>query len=146
MTPYLALDQQMLTSLIIASKGGVKVDIIIPGVPDRKSVYLVTKSFIGELLDAGINIYFYKKGFTHAKVLISDDTLASCGTYNLDNRSASINFEATALLYKTGVDKLIKDFNKDLSISKQVNPKRWGNRGIISRIVEGMFNLFSPLV
>ncbi len=146
MTPYLALDQQMLTSLIIASKGGVKVDIIIPGIPDRKSVYLVTKSFIGELLDAGINIYFYKKGFTHAKVLISDDTLASCGTYNLDNRSAIINFEATALLYKTGVDKLIKDFNKDLSISKQVNPKRWGNRGITSRIVEGMFNLFSPLV
>ncbi len=146
MTPYIALDQQMLTSLIIASKGGVKVDIIIPGIPDKKSVYLVTKSFIGELLDAGINIYLYRKGFTHAKVLISDDTLASCGTYNLDNRSASINFEATALLYKTGVDKLIKDFNKDLSISKQVNSKRWSNRGIISRIVEGMFNLFSPLV
>lgn len=146
MTPYLALDQQMLTSLIIASKGGVRVDIIIPGIPDKKSVYFVTKSFIGELLDAGINIYLYKKGFTHAKVLISDDTIASCGTYNLDNRSASINFEATALLYKTGVDKLIEDFAKDLLISKQVNPKRWANRGIINRIVEGMFNLFSPLV
>ncbi|MCF6184004.1 MAG: cardiolipin synthase [Bacteroidales bacterium] len=146
MTPYLALDQQMLTSLIIASKGGVKVDIIIPGIPDKKSVYLVTKSFIGELLEAGINIYFYKKGFTHAKVLISDDTLASCGTYNLDNRSAVINFEVTALLYKTGVEKLIKDFDKDLSISKKVNSKKWNNRGIINKIFEGMFNLFSPLV
>ena len=146
MTPYIALDQQMLTSLIIASKGGVKVDIIIPGVPDKKSVYFVTKSFIGELLDAGINIHLYKKGFTHAKVLISDDTLASCGTYNLDNRSAVINFEATALLYKTGVDKLIKDFNKDLSVSKQINPKKWKNRGFSNKVIEGLFNLFSPLV
>lgn len=146
MTPYLALDQQMLTSLIIASKGGVKVDIIIPGIPDKQTIYLITKSFIEELLEAGVNVYLYKKGFTHAKILISDDTLASCGTYNLDNRSAVINFEATALLYKTGVEKLVKDFNKDLKISKQINQKKWKNRGIINKIFEGIFNLFSPLV
>ena len=146
MTPYLALDQEILTSLIIASKGGVEVELILPGKPDKKSIYIITKSFFEQLLQAGIKIYLYKKTFTHAKILIVDDFIASCGTYNLDNRSAIINFEATLLLYKTGVSSLVNDFAYDLTKSNEVLLKKWKKRGLANRLIEGLFNLFSPLV
>jgi len=146
MTPYLALDQEILTSLIIAAKGGVDVTLILPGKPDKISLYIVTKSFFEQLLKAGIRICLFKNTFTHAKVLIVDDVIASCGTYNLDNRSARINFEATVLLYNDAVSALIKDFEYDLSKSEEVDYKKWLNRGLITRLIQGLFNLFSPLV
>ncbi len=146
MTPYLALDREMVTSLMIAARGGVDVEIIVPGKPDKKSVYEVTRSFFEELLEEGVKIYTYKNTFTHAKVFIIDDHLASCGTYNLDNRSARINFEATALLYKTGVQELVNDFDLDRSKSKLVSLKKWRKRNIVQRTFEGLIGLMSPLV
>jgi len=146
MTPYLALDREMVTSLMIAARGGVDVSIIVPGKPDRKYIYEVTRSFFQELLDEGIKIYTYKKTFTHAKVMIVDDTIASCGTYNLDNRSARINFEATALLFKQGVEQLVLDYELDRSKSQLVDKEKWKNRNVIQRLFEGLIGLFAPLV
>ena len=146
MTPYLALDNEIITSLIIASNSGVDVNIIIPGVPDKKSVYQVTESFVKELLDANISIYKYSKGFCHAKVFIVDDNIASCGTYNFDNRSARINCELTLLLYNQGVNSLVLDFDSDILVSEKINKKLWDKRGLLDKIIDGVFNLFSPLV
>lgn len=146
MSPYLALDQELLTSLIIAAKGGVDVMLILPGKPDKKTLYIVTKSFFEPLLRGGIKIYLFKETFTHAKVLIVDDFIASCGTYNLDNRSARINFEATVLLSNNAVSDLANDFSKDLAMCTEVKYETWKERGIYSRLIEGLFNLFSPLV
>jgi len=146
MTPYLALDNEIITSLIIASNSGVDVNIIIPGVPDKKSVYQVTESFVKELLDANISIYKYTKGFCHAKVFIVDDNIASCGTYNFDNRSARINCELTMLLYNQGVNSLVLDFDSDILVSEKINKKLWDKRGLLDKIIDGVFNLFSPLV
>jgi cardiolipin synthase len=146
MTPYLALDQELVTSLIIASRGGVNVEIITSGVPDRKWVSYVSESFYEELLKEGIKIYQYQEHFTHGKVIIMDDLIASCGTYNLDNRSARMNFEVTMLLYKQGVDSLVKDFTLDRSKSKQIDTTSWLERGLIQRAIEGVLNILSPLV
>lgn len=146
MTPYLALDQEMITSLVIAAKSGVDISIIIPGIADKKSVYGVTESFIEDLLEEGIKVYKYKKGFTHAKVFVIDDHLASCGTYNLDNRSARINFEVTALLYKQGVEKLVVDFEYDIIKSTLIDLDTWRKRGFFKRLWEGLLNIFSPVV
>jgi cardiolipin synthase len=146
MTPYLALDHEIITSLMIAAQGGVDVAIIVPGSPDRKLIYEVTRSFYQELLEEGIKIYTYPKTFTHAKIFIMDDRLASCGTYNLDNRSARINFEATALLYKQGVNTLVKQFNEDRKQSVEIDLHKWNKRNIVQRIFEGLIGLFAPLV
>ena len=146
MTPYLALDREMVTSLMIAARGGVNVEIIVPGVPDKKSVYEVTRSFFQELLEEGIKIYTYTNTFTHAKVFIIDDNIASCGTYNLDNRSARINFEVTALLYNVGVKTLIDNFDEDRSHSRQVSLDKWRKRNFIQRMFEGLVALMSPII
>lgn len=145
-TPYLALDAELVTSLLIAVRSGVKVDIIVPGKPDKKLIYLVTQSFFDELLNEGVNIYTYDNTFTHAKVVIIDDRLASCGSYNLDNRSANINFEAVLLLYKTGVKELVEQFNNDLTHCTQINPDLWIRKGFFKRIILGIVNIAAPLV
>lgn len=145
-TPYLALDREMVTSLMIAARGGVNVEIIVPGTPDKKSVYEVTKSFFNDLLEEGVKIYTYTDTFCHAKVFIIDDRLASCGTYNLDNRSARINFEVTTLLYHTGVKELVNDFNEDLLNCKEVIFSKWSKRGFFHRAFEGIIGIMSPLV
>ncbi|AIO18573.1 Major cardiolipin synthase ClsA [Candidatus Izimaplasma bacterium HR1] len=145
-TPYLALDREMVTSLMIAARGGVNVEIIVPGTPDKKSVYEVTKSFFNDLLEEGVKIYTYTNTFCHAKVFIIDDMIASCGTYNLDNRSARINFEVTALLYNTGVKELVKDFKIDLTKSKEVLYSKWKKRSRVQRLFEGFIGIMSPLV
>ncbi len=146
MTPYLVPDNELITSLIIASRGGVDITIIVPGKPDKKYVYTISKSFFEELMNEGIKIYTMDNTFTHAKVLIIDDTIASVGTYNLDNRSAHINFEATAILYKQGVADLVTDFEKDLTLSTRVNLATWKQRSVFAKIIEGSLSLFSPFV
>jgi len=145
-TPYLALDLETKTSLIIAAKSGVDVRIILPGKPDKKMVYIVTKSFIQELLENGIKIYFYQDAFIHSKVFIMDSLIASVGSYNLDNRSARINFEVTTLLLGESVDTLVKDFEHDLENSDMIDLSEWKNRSLITRLIEGVFNLMAPIV
>lgn len=145
MTPYLALDHEMKTSLIIAARGGVDVSIIIPGTPDKKLIYELTQSFIEELLEEGVKVYKSNKTFTHAKILIMDDHFASCGTYNLDNRSAVINFEATVLMYKTGVKSLVEDYNNDLINATKIDLDAWKKRPLFKRLIEGLMSLASPL-
>lgn len=146
MTPYLVLDNELRTALVIAANSGVKIDIIIPGIPDKKSIYTVSKINAYDLMEEGINVYTYTKGFTHAKIVIIDDMLASCGTYNLDNRSARINFEVTALLYLQGVPKLVIDFDNDILVSKKLLMEEKQKENPVKRIIDGLIYLLSPLV
>lgn len=146
MTPYMALDHETLTALKTAAQSGVKVDIIIPGIPDKYIVYKVTKSFIGTLLDSGVNIYHYDPGFCHAKVLIIDEKIASVGSYNLDNRSAVIDFEVTALLVDHGVNELNMQYETDKSASTLIDPVAWAQRPYFSRFLEGIMSIFTPII
>lgn len=69
MTPYLILDNEMMTALKFAAKRGVEVIIIMPHVPDKWYAFVLAKTYYNELLDAGVQIYEYTPGFVHAKVL-----------------------------------------------------------------------------
>ncbi len=147
-TPYLVLDSEFRTALKMAALKGVNVEILLPGLPDKKSVYKVTEANMGKLLKFGINVYKYKDTFVHAKVLIVDNKIASCGTFNLDIRSFAINFEATVLLTGDSVDKLTLDFNNDISSKNSVkmDKEEWDKRPAFKKIVESTYDIFSPLM
>lgn len=99
MTPYLLLDQEMTNALVYAAKRGVDVRLILPGVPDKKAVFAMTRSYYRELIAGGVQLYEYMPGFTHGKMFVSDDTTAVVGSVNLDYRSLYHHFECAALLY-----------------------------------------------
>jgi len=92
-TPYLIIDTELENALILAAKRGVDVRIITPGIPDKKIVWNITRSFYRNLIDGGVKIYEYTPGFIHGKVFVSDDIVATVGTINLDYRSLYLHFE-----------------------------------------------------
>ena len=111
MSPYLILDNQLVTSLTFAAKRGVDVSIILPHIPDKKYAFILAKTHYKELISAGVKLYEYTPGFVHAKVFVSDDVKAVVGTINLDYRSLYHHFECAAFLYGvSAIEDIIADF------------------------------------
>lgn len=100
-TPYLIIDYSLTVALTSAAKSGVDVRIITPHIPDKKTVFEVTRAYYEELLEAGVQIFEYEPGFIHSKNFVVDDLYATVGTVNLDYRSMFLHFENGVLLYDT---------------------------------------------
>ncbi len=146
-SPYFILDTEILSALKIAATSGVKIQVLVPGLPDKKAVYHVTESMFEPLQEFGVEFYKYNDTFVHSKILIVDDKIASCGTFNMDIRSFIINWEATVLMTGNAVEHLVNDFNNDIyKESTFVDPIEWKKRSVIKKFKEGMLNIFSPLM
>ena len=107
-TPYLAIDSELQSALCMAAKRGVDVRMITPGIPDKKLVYRLTRSYYPTLLRAGVKIYEYTPGFIHAKSFVCDDKLCVVGTINMDYRSLYLHFECGTLMYNNPEIKQVK--------------------------------------
>ena len=92
-TPYLIITDEMCHAFSLAARRGVDVRIITPGIPDKKVVYSVTRSYYNGLARNGVRVFEFTPGFCHAKMSIVDDLMATCGTINLDYRSLYHHFE-----------------------------------------------------
>ena len=147
MTPYLILDNEMLTTLIRAAKSGIEVIIIMPHIPDKWYAFVVAKTFYKELIQGGVQIYEYTPGFVHAKVFISDDDTATVGTINLDYRSLYLHFENGVFIYNNSeVDRVEWDFQKTLEKCHKVTLTEVKNRSALSKIMGRVLRLFAPLM
>ena len=145
-TPYLIIDNELETALCIAAKSGVDVRIITPGIPDKKMVNEVTKAYYNNLLNSGVKIYEYTKGFIHAKTFLVDDEIATIGTVNLDYRSLHLHFECGVLLYQTdSIKDIKKDISETLEISKQITLKDT-KIGLFRSLQRAVLRLFAPLM
>ncbi len=144
MTPYFIIDDVMTKALIMASKKGVKVKIITPGIPDKKTIYKVSRSYYHTLIQEGIEIYEYTPGFLHAKVVLCDQKIATVGTINFDYRSFYLHFECNVLLYKTSTIRDIhNDFKETLKLSQKVDQKHSRR---FKGFYEAILRLFAPLM
>ena len=112
-TPYLAIDSELQTALCMAAKRGVDVRMITPGIPDKKLVYRLTRSYYPTLLRAGVKIYEYTPGFIHAKSFVCDDKLCVVGTINMAYRSLYLHFECGTLMYNNPEIKQVKKDDLD---------------------------------
>lgn len=146
-TPYLILDEEMTMELTLAAKRGVDVRIITPGIPDKKMIYQLTRSYYAQLLQSGVRIYEYTPGFIHAKQMLSDDTTAVVGTINLDYRSLYLHFENAVLLYRCNAIKDVRrDFEATFPLCRQLDQSYAASRPIHTRIVQSLLRLFAPLL
>ncbi len=146
-TPYLVLDNEMVTALSLAALSGVDVRIITPGIPDKKYVYLLTRSFYGTLLKAGVRIFEYTPGFIHSKNVVSDDETAVVGTVNMDFRSFYLHFENGVWLCGTDTVLDIKaDFLNTLTKCQEVDYLKWKKRPWYIRTTQAILNIFAPML
>jgi len=147
MTPYLIIPDEMTNALALAAKRGVDVRIITPGIPDKKTVYAVTRSYYAGLVGYGVRIFEYTPGFCHAKMCISDRKLATVGTSNLDYRSLYHHFENNVLLYGCeAVQAIARDFDEQFPKCHEVTQQYQSGRGAMLMIWQCILRLFAPLM
>ena len=147
MSPYLVPDESILMALKTAAISGVDVRILLPNRPDHYTVFWASKSHFMELLQAGVKIYQYQKGFVHGKMILVDDQMTTIGTANLDIRSFQLNFEVNAFIYDMDLCLQVKEsFMKDLSDSQQVNRHDYRKRKLLNRVKESLARIFSPVL
>ena len=146
-TPYLIITDEMNHAFAMAAKSGVDVRIITPGIPDKKVVYNVTRSYYAGLVKNGVRIYEYTPGFCHAKQCVSDDKVATCGTINLDFRSLYHHFENGVLMYDCEAVGKIKDqFDALFPQCREVTEEYRTGRSSFLRLRQLILRLFAPLM
>lgn len=145
-TPYLILDENLETALILAAQSGIDVRIITPKKWDKYLVHLTTRSYYEELVGAGIRIYEYSPGFMHAKTVLIDNEVALIGTINFDYRSLYLHFENAVLIYGgTIMSAIQKDMTETFNASEQITAQTLNHsKGV--RFVKSVLRLFAPLM
>ena len=146
-TPYFVPDLPVQEALRIAALSGVDVRIIMPDKPDHLFMKWAASAYSGELLEAGVKIYYYKKGFIHAKNIVADGKVCSIGTANMDMRSFCLNFEVNAFIYDDRLSKKMEEqFFIDINDSRLLSREEYNNRSRKVRIKESLLRLISPIL
>ena len=146
-TPYLIITDEMNSAFAIAAKSGVDVRIITPGIPDKKLVYSLTRSYYAGLVRNGVRIFEFTPGFCHAKQCVSDDKVATCGTINLDFRSLYHHFENGVFMYDCqAVSDMKKMFEDTFPKCREVTDEYKTGRSRFRRLKQLVLRLIAPLL
>lgn len=133
-------------TFIRAAKRGVDVRIIMPGIPDKKMVFRLSRSYYEDLIRAGVKVYEYQPGFVHAKAFVADDKIAGIGTVNLDYRSLFLHFECNSVFYKADiVQSLKRDYlaTESESVQRTLDDVK---KGALHRLGDQFLRVIAPLL
>lgn len=145
--PYFIPNPNILDTILITALSGVKVKLLVPSISDSHFVNVANHSYFTELLQAGVEIYTYHKGFVHAKTIVVDGDLAVVGTANMDFRSFDLNFEVNAMIYdRETAEELRQQFYTDLEDASRVDEESWNQRPLHRQLLDRTVRLVSPLL
>lgn len=147
-TPYFLPTEPVLFAMRSAALAGIDVRLMMPLKGDARFVEWASRSYLKETVEAGVHVYLYEAGFNHSKLLVCDDTLASCGSANVDFRSFENNFEANVFIYDEALTLRLKDvFLTDQERCILVDDvSALNRRPFLSRLWESLVRLLSPLL
>jgi phosphatidylserine/phosphatidylglycerophosphate/cardiolipin synthase-like enzyme len=148
-TPYFVPDADIIMAIKTAVARGVRVRLLVPRQMDFTTVIVgaASRTYYGELLEAGVHIYLYNKGVLHAKLMIIDGEIAEVGAANYDMRSFRLDYEVCEVLYSADVARqLTEQFERDLTDSVPLRIEDLRQRSRSQRILEQGARLLSPLL
>lgn len=147
-SPYFIPTDSILMAMQNAALAGVDVRLMIPYRGDKGILPpLASKSYLKEILIAGVKVYFYMDGYLHSKTIVSDDSFATIGSTNIDVRSLEQNFEANAFVYDREFAVRMKEiFLEDMKHTKQITWREWKRRPYLEKAKESFARLFAPLL
>lgn len=146
-TPYFLPNESLLTALQTAALSGVDVRLMLPEVSDTPVISKGMRSYLAEIMEAGVKVYFYRNGFLHSKTMVADDIVSTVGSTNLDYRSFELDFEVNAFIYdKDFAIQMKENFGKDQENCRLIDLKEWLKRPRLVRWGESICRLFSPLL
>ena len=146
-TPYFLPNDPVLFALKTVALAGVDVRVICPRHSDARFVEWASRSYLREVVEAGVKVKLYDAGFLHSKLMVCDDSISTCGSTNLDFRSFENNFEANVFFYDEGVALRMKKVFLDdelLSVSLTDLPQRM-RADFFTRLWESVTRMLSPL-
>jgi len=144
-TPYFLPSESLLTAMQTAALSGVDVRLMVPEDSDTKVALKGMHSYFTEIMEAGVKIYVYQKGFMHAKTVVSDDIVSTVGSTNMDYRSFELDFEVNAFIYDQSFAQEMKSvFLQDQEVSRQIILAEWSDRPKIKRWIESICRVFGP--
>lgn len=147
MTPYTIIDNTMFNVMAFAAKRGVEVSVIVPHFYDHYITFCVGRTYIKSMIECGINVYEYNRGFVHAKSFVSDANRATVGSVNLDYRSLYHHFECGVFLYRTKeIHAIEKDFQETLKDCTKITMATYKKIPFHTRVIGWCFRLFAPLL
>jgi len=146
-TPYLVIDEHMLSALCRAARSGVDLRIVLPSRPDHWSIHLTSQSVYGELLRAGARIYEYTPGFMHAKMMAADGNQAVVGSVNMDYRSFNMQYESAVWCCGgTLPGEVHQDIAAAIGASSEVRLEAWMARPWYVKAVQPLLRIIAPLM
>ena len=146
-TPYLAVGEEMLDALKNAAKRGVDVRLILPGIPDKKLVFRLSRSYYLPLLRAGVRIYEYTPGFIHAKQCVADGAEAVVGTINFDFRSLYLHFECGVWMFNcSSIYEIKEDYMDTLAKCDEVTKEKIRETSRLKLFGQSLLRLVAPLM
>ena len=146
-SPYFMPTERVLFALQTAALSGVDVRLMVPERTDRRALTGATRSFLPEVLRAGVKVYLYQETFLHAKTMVCDDELVSCGSTNIDFRSFERNFEVNAFVYDRAVALSVKaQFEDEQEQCRLLRISLDRRRPLGVRIKESLVRLLAPLL
>lgn len=145
-TPYLIMSEELTRALCIAAKRGVDVRIVVPGIPDKKMVYRLTKASFPYLKKHGIRIYTYTPGFLHSKCMLCDNKKGVVGTVNLDYRSLFLHFEdAVYFMDPKTASKLYMDFRMTFKVSHEIVEEDM-KKSVVGQLIDSLLRVIAPVL
>lgn len=146
-TPYFIPNDVLNNCIQMAAMSGIDIRLMVPTRSDSKLSDYCTSSYLGQILEAGVRVYHYKKGFLHSKAIVIDDFVSIVGSANLDERSFNQNFEANAFIYDVDTALQLKQlFIRDIKGCQEMTFDSWNNRKRSQKLKESFARLFSPLM
>ena len=146
-SPYIVPGPILVHAMMTAALAGVDIRIMIPERADTRLTHLASLSYLDDMMCAGVKIYLYQKGFLHSKLIVSDDTLSTVGSTNMDFRSFEHNFEVNAFMYDRISALILKEiFLKDQKDAFLLQRKQWIKRPWYQKVQESTIRLLAPLL
>ena len=146
-SPYFIPNQSIFTALKTAALAGIDVNLLVPRNADHQMVYLAAMTYYDELMEDGVKVWLYHKGFLHSKIVTVDDSIAIIGTANMDQRSFALNFEVNAIVYdKQTVEELNAAFHRDVGDADLLDLQELRRHSLPRKILESSCRLLSPLL
>ncbi len=146
-TPYFLPPECLLDTIKIAALSGIDVRLLISENSDARLTNVASRSYLREIMDAGVKVYFYDNGFIHSKTIVVDDEISTIGSTNMDFRSFELHFEINSFVYDKDFAIQMKEiYMEDLNNSKKIELADWKKRIRWHKFKESFARLFSPLL
>lgn len=146
-SPYFIPSDGILEAMQASALSGVKINLMMTGVPDKMPPYWAAQTYFETLLESGVRIFKYRKGFLHCKCVVADREISTVGTCNMDVRSFRINFEVNTVIYhRETSSQLVDQFNRDLHSCSEVTLSKLQKKNIFVKVRNNILNIFSPIM